>query len=283
MELSMKAYAKINLTLDVIGKRSDGYHELRTIMQTISLYDTVSIKKNVSGIKVKTNLAYLPRDNNNIAYKAAELFFAHQKIDNFGIEINIKKSIPVAAGLAGGSSDAAATLILLNKMFETNLSLEQLAKLGKAIGADVPYCIHGGTALAEGIGEKLTFLKPIPKVNILIAKPPINVSTAYVYGKLNLSKILFHPDTDGVLKAIDVENLIGISKRLYNVLEEVTAKEYPVIEEYKSIMTDNGALGSIMSGSGPTVFGIFDNEENAKRAYNLFLGRENEAYLTESI
>ncbi|MDK2801703.1 MAG: 4-diphosphocytidyl-2-C-methyl-D-erythritol kinase [Clostridiales bacterium] len=266
--MEIKARAKINITLDVLNKREDGYHNVKMIMQTVDLYDTLYLEKIDQGIEVKTNLRYLPVDEKNVAYKAAQLFFNTVNIKDTGIKINIHKKIPVAAGLAGGSTDAAAVLIAMNRMFNTGLSTEQLMEMGKQLGADVPYCIMGGTALAEGIGDILTLLPSMPTAIVVLAKPPISVSTAQVYGKLNVQNITTHPDTESVINAIYNQDIIGITKGMYNVLEAVTAKEHRIVNRIKNIMLGSGAYGSIMSGSGPTVFGIFGNEVSARKAVN---------------
>lgn len=278
----MKALAKINLGLDVVRKREDGYHEVRMIMQTISLYDKIFIKKTKNtGIKVSTNLYYLPNNENNLVYKAAKLLIDEFEIKN-GVSMKLEKYIPVAAGMAGGSADAAAVLIGMNKLFGLGLSRKQLMDRGVSIGADVPYCIMRGTALAEGIGERLTKLKPLPKCYILIAKPGISVSTKFVYGNLKADEIEKHPDIDGIIEAIDNADILSVAERLGNVLEDVTIREYPVIDELKQFMKDRGALNSLMSGSGPTVFGIFTDKDMADKAYMELKGdlRAKQVYLT---
>ena len=277
--MKFKAYAKINLSLDVTRKRDDGYHELRMIMHSVDLYDDIDININDSrDITLKNNLSYLPCDRRNLAYRAAEVFFEATGIKNPGISISVFKRIPVCAGMAGGSSDAACVLRGLNKLFDTGLSHEKLAVMGKQLGADVPYCVHGGTMLAEGIGEILTPLKPMLKAPIVIAKPPVNLSTPQVFKEVCLKNIKLHPDTNGMIKALEEENLNGICKRLYNVLEEpahtiLNKNGYPdSVENLKNIMLDCGAAGTLMSGSGPTVFGIFYNTENAEEAHKKAKG-----------
>ncbi len=266
-QIKLKALAKINLGLDVVRKREDGYHEVRMIMQTINVYDKIAIMKiDEPEIRVKTNLYYLPNNENNLVYKAAKLLMDEFNIQQ-GISIDLEKYIPVAAGMAGGSSDAAAVLIGVNKMFRLGLTRKQLMERGVTIGADVPYCIMRGTALAEGIGEVLTHLNPMPKCYVLIAKPGISVSTKFVYGNLRADEITSHPDIDGMIEALNKGDIKGITDKMANVLEDVTIKEYPVIEEIKNIMKDNGALNAMMSGSGPTVFGIYTDQEKAKLAY----------------
>lgn len=266
-EISLKALAKINLGLDVLGKREDGYHEVRMVMQTIHLYDRVEIKKTRSPhIHVETNLYYLPVNEDNLVYRAAKLMKDEFQIKE-GVRIVLQKFIPVAAGLAGGSSDAAAVMVGMNRIFNLGLKQNKLMELGLKIGADVPFCIMRGTALAEGIGEKLTALPPMPKCPVLIAKPAISVSTKAVYEGLKLYDGMEHPDIDGVMEGIQQKDLKGVASHMGNILETVTIPMYPVIEDIKKLMLENGALNAMMSGSGPTVFGLFPNEKEIRRAY----------------
>ena len=268
--IMLKARGKINLTLDVVGKRDNGYHDLRMIMQTINLHDTITITKTkTEGIRINNNLAWLPKDDKNITYKAAAKFLQESNIKS-GIYIDIFKRIPVAAGLAGGSSDAAAVLVGLNKLFDTRYSKRKLMKMGVEIGADVPFCILRGTALAEGIGEVLTPLPSLPSMHILLAKPNISVSTASVYKALNLSEIEKHPETDHYVEAIKRQDISYMTTHMGNVLEDVTIKIHPQIEDIKRDMMHMGALGSMMSGSGPTVFGIFPSKYEATLAAEYF-------------
>lgn len=286
--IRVRAHGKINLALDVLRKREDGYHEVRMIMQSVGLYDNIEIVNlgpSASGkpeIDVETNLKYLPNNENNLAYKAAYLLMEEFYISAH-ISIKIKKMIPVAAGMAGGSADAAAVLKGVNRLFGLRLSNEELKKRGVTLGADIPYCIDGGTALSEGIGEILTPLPPMPDCIILLVKPAINVSTKLVYGKLDAANNEYHPDIDGMIDAIKKGDLKGMTEKMGNVLATVTETEYPVITEIKNLMMEKGALGAMMSGSGPTVFGIFDNREAAREACNFFkaseLGRQ--VYLTD--
>ncbi len=267
--LGLKAYGKINLGLDVLRKRDDGYHEVRMIMQTVGLYDKIDIYlKETPGIEVVTNLYYLPVNENNLVYKAAKLLMEEFHVPH-GIRIHLKKFIPVSAGMAGGSSDAAAVLFGVNKMFQLGLTREELMKRGVKIGADVPYCIMRGTALSEGIGEILTPLADMPQCQVLIAKPSVSVSTKFVYEHLNLAglKKEDHPDIDGLIAAIKSRNIYQVSERLGNVLETVTIQEYPVIADIKEKLKELGAVNALMSGSGPTVFGIFTNPIAASNAY----------------
>lgn len=267
--LGLKAYGKINLGLDVLRKREDGYHEVRMIMQTVGIYDKIDIYlKETPGIEVETNLYYLPNNENNLVYKAAELLMNEFHVKH-GIRIHLKKFIPVSAGMAGGSADAAAVLFGVNKMFGLGLSTEQLKTRGVRIGADVPFCIMRGTALSEGIGEILTPLPAVPQCQILIAKPGISVSTKFVYEHLRVQELEpeQHPDIDGIIAAIEKKDLYGIADKLGNVLESVTVPEYPVIAQIKDKMRELGAVNSLMSGSGPTVFGIFTSPKAAADAY----------------
>lgn len=264
--MRLQAFAKINLGLDVLGKREDGYHEVRMIMQTIRMYDQLDMRKSVEpGIHLTTNKKYIPVDENNLVWQAAKLMMDTCGIME-GVSIHLHKVIPVAAGMAGGSSDAAATLVGMNRLFHCGLSKEKLMELGVQIGADVPYCVLRGTALAEGIGEKLTVLPPMPDCWILIGKPGISVSTKYVYTTLDLNTDTVHPDIDGMKKALEDGNLYGITERMGNVLQDVTIPAYPEVERIKEQMKTLGAVNAMMSGSGPTVFGIFDNEEKAQEA-----------------
>lgn len=281
--IMLKAYAKINLGLDVLGKREDGYHEVRMIMQTIRLYDKLNMKKlSKDEIVIKTNLAYLPTNENNLVYRAIQMIKEEFNIKQ-GIYVELQKHIPVAAGLAGGSSDAAAALIGMNRLFQLKLTTTDLMKRAVKLGADVPYCILGGTALSEGIGEVLTPLAPMPSAYVLIAKPPINVSTKYVYENLILNEQTNHPDIDGIMEAINSKDLRGVTSRLSNVLESVTIDRYPIIQEIKDKMIEFGAMNALMSGSGPTVFGIFEDLNLAKKAfYQLKIqGKAKQIYLTD--
>lgn len=267
-KIQLKALAKINLGLDVLRRREDGYHEVKMIMQTIGLHDDLEIRKTKTpGIQVKTNLYYLPTNENNLVYKAAKLLMDEFQIQD-GVSIQLKKRIPVAAGMAGGSSDGAAVLWGINQMYGLGLSMQALMERGVRLGADVPYCIQRGTALAEGIGEKLSVLPPMPKCTILIAKPGISVSTKFVYENLHANDLKpeQHPDVDSMIEAMRQKDLGLLCSRMGNVLETVTIPAYPVINEIKRTMIDNGAIGSMMSGSGPTVFGIFDSPATAKQA-----------------
>lgn len=284
-KLQLKAYGKINLGLDVIRKRPDGYHDLDMIMQMVDVYDDVIIEKKAGEeIVVKADAAVLSNGKDNLAYMAAKMLFDEFGIKS-GVEIAIHKRIPIAGGMAGGSSDCATTLIGINEMFNLGLSKQQLMERGVKLGADVPYCVLGGTAIARGIGEVLTPLPTPPQCHVIIAKPPISVSTAYVYGHIRPDEITKRPDIEQMTLAIKEQDLNKLSDLLYNVMEEVTVSEYPVIEKLKSIMLENGALNSIMSGSGPTVFGLFDDREKAQAAMKALDSKEltEQLYLTKFI
>ena len=264
--MRLRALAKINLGLDILRKREDGYHEVRMIMQTIQMYDVLEMKRvRKPGISLSVNYSYIPNDERNLVYKAAKLLMDEFQVKG-GVDIHLEKFIPVAAGMAGGSPDAAAALVGINRLFKLGLSQKELMDRAVNIGADVPYCVMRGTALAEGIGEKLTSLPGVPMCYVLIGKPGINVSTKFVYGNLHLDEVTEHPDIDGMVEAIRNHDLYGITDRMGNVLESVTCPAYPVIDEIKAQMMKNGAVNAMMSGSGPTVFGIFDDPDKAEFA-----------------
>ncbi len=285
--LELKAYGKINLGLDVLGRRENGYHDVRMIMQTVGIFDRIDLfRQREPGIRVETNLLYLPVNENNLVYKAAQLLMDEFHVTD-GVLIRLKKFIPVAAGMAGGSSDAAAVLFGVNKMFGLGLTTDELMKRGVRIGADVPYCILRGTALSEGIGEVLTPLPPIPQCKVLIAKPGISVSTRFVYEHLHANDLKpeQHPDIDAILEGIRQQDILQIASHLGNVLETVTIREQPVIQKIKDKVMEYGAIGSLMSGSGPTVFGLFADPNAAENAYeNLRHGADShlakQVYLT---
>ena len=281
-KISLPAPAKINLSLDILAKRPDGYHDMQMIMQSVSLADRITLEKNDEGrIILDSDLKYLPKNGKDLAERAADLFFEECGF-HAGVTVTLRKSIPVSAGLAGGSTDAASVLRGLNLLFETGLTRSELCAMGKKLGADIPFCIVGGTALVEGIGEQVTPLPPMPNCSIVLCKPRFGVSTAYVFSKINCSKLREHPDTKGIISAITEQNLTYLSHRLFNVMESVTAAEHTEIGDIKTIMLDYGALGCAMSGSGPTVFGIFDNSHNAHTAANMLRQRFHisEVYVT---
>ena len=260
-----EAFAKINLGLDVVRRLPNGYHEVRMIMQTVGICDVLTFRKAVSGIQLVVDNEELPTDGNNLICKAAKLLLESAGIEG-GVSITLEKHIPIAAGMAGGSTDAAAALLGINELYEIGYDVDKLKELGVKIGADVPYCIQGGTALAEGIGEVLSALPTPPACHLVIAKPDINVSTKFVYENLRANELESHPDIDGMIEGLETGDLKAITDRLANVLETVTVPAYPIIDEIKQTMLDGGAEGALMSGSGPTVFGIFTELDKAKQA-----------------
>lgn len=277
-----KAYAKINISLDVVGKREDNYHLLKMIMQNIDLYDEIEINKRSKDITIKCNKPFVPVDERNLAYKAAKLFMDTYNI-NSGIEIKIHKNIPVSAGLAGGSTDAAKVLEMMNKIFEIDASKEKLMELGLKLGADVPYCICKGTALCEGIGEKVTRLKPFRNYILVLVKPPFAVSTKETYKSFDISRIKIHPKTQTIIDSMAHNNLKSVCYNMKNLLENVTLREHRVISNIKRDMINLGAEGSMMSGSGPTVFAFFDDMLKAQRCYDEMKKKYNDTFLTRTI
>lgn len=269
--ISRKAYAKINLSLDVLGKYPNGYHQVKMVMQTVDLYDELSFEEIDSAngdIVLTSDSEGLELDDNNLIVKAAKLLkdrFPSGK----GVKVGLVKNIPIAAGMAGGSTDAAATLHGINELFSLGLSDEELCNLGVTIGADIPYCIMGGTMLAEGIGEKLSKIKSVPELKLVIAKPEKGVSTKFVYENLDVLDNPPHPDTDGMIAAIENSDIEKITSKLGNILECVTIPALPEVATIKQILSDNGAKGVLMSGSGPTVFAIFDDDEKADKAAKI--------------
>lgn len=278
----LKSYAKINLTLDVLSKREDGYHDIESVMQTLSLFDLVIVDKTAHGIAVTTNVRHIPSDSRNIAYRAAEEFFAYTKIGG-GARIMIHKNIPVSAGLAGGSGNAAAVLVALNTLYNTDLSYQQLCEIAVGLGADVPYCINGGTQLARGIGEVLTPIDARPRLNILLVKPFLNISTAAVYNEIDNAEFLQRPDCGAMTAALAENDISAVAANLCNVMEAVTEKQHPQIGGIKRKMLSDGAIGAVMSGSGPTVFGIFSDSRAAKRSADSFSYQFKDTYVTKTI
>ena len=282
-KIELKAYGKINLGLDVIRKRPDGYHDLDMIMQMVDVYDDIVITKNKTGkIEVKTDTTVLSNGKDNLAYMAAKMLMDEFKIKD-GVNIYINKRIPIAGGMAGGSSDCATTLMGINQLFELGLSKEELMERGVKLGADVPYCVLGGTAIARGIGEVLTPHPAPSDCHVIIAKTPVSVSTAYVYGHIKPLEITKRPDIEAMAQSIKDGDLKKMASLIYNVMEDVTVGEYPIISEIKQVMLDNGALNSIMSGSGPTVFGLFDDKEKAQQCVKTLeeKGLTQQLYLTK--
>lgn len=281
-KLDIDARAKINLTLDVLYRRPDGYHEVEMIMQSIALKDHLTLELlSTSTVEVCCDIPGLPCDESNLAYKAAKLMIKEFNLDA-GVKITLDKNIPLAAGLAGGSADAAAVMTGMNELFDLKKTAEELMMLGKTIGADIPFCIHGGTAVARGIGEKLTPLKPVTKVGLLLVKPPGGVSTKQVYSRLDVKNIKTRPDTPAMIRNIIKKDVETMAKGLCNVLEEVTFELYPKLPLIKDELKRNGAMGSLMSGSGPTVYGIFETREDAKRAAEKMLKGDRTIIVTET-
>ena len=281
--MRIKAYAKINIALDVVGKREDGYHLLKMIMQTVDLYDVIEIIKISSDdIKLICNKPYVPTDERNLAYKAANLFKQTYNI-NEGVSINLIKNIPVSAGMAGGSSDAAAVLKLMNRLFNINATDEELRILGLKLGADVPYCINGGTALCEGIGEKITQLKPFKNKIVVIVKPPFGVSTKDVYKSFDLSKVIYHPRVDEIIKAMNNDDIHFVANNMKNLLENVTLRKHRVISNIKEEFRSLDAIGTMMSGSGPTVFALFDDMLKAQKCYDEMKKKYKDVFISRTI
>lgn len=272
-KLNCMARAKINLGLDVCRRLENGYHEVKMILQSVNIYDELVFQKRKDpDIILSVNSRdYLGNLENNLIFKAAKLM-KHRYGIYPGLEIRLKKNIPVAAGMAGGSTDAAATMLAMNELFELGLGREKLMEEAVSLGADIPFCIMGGTALAEGIGEKLTPLPAPPKAALLVVKPPMMVPTRWVYENLRANELEKHPDIDGMVEALKEGNLKGITDRMANVMETVTEKKYPIITDIKKMMLENGALNALMSGSGPSIFGIFP-EEAAARAAAVYADR----------
>jgi 4-diphosphocytidyl-2-C-methyl-D-erythritol kinase len=278
----VKAYGKINISLDIVGKREDGYHLLKMIMQSVDLYDSMSFQKCNKGINISCNKPYIPTDEKNLVYKAAKLFMDTYNISE-GVNIYLKKNIPVAAGMAGGSTDAAAVFKTLKQLFQIDIDDNELMNLGVQIGADVPYCIMGGTALCEGIGDIITPLAPFKNHILILVKPNFGVSTKEVYKNLDISKIFKHPDTVAIIKAMEEEKLEDVCNGMKNLLENVTLRKYPVLKRIKEDMIRMGAMGAMMSGSGPTIFAFFDDMLKAQRCYDKFKTQYKEVYITRTI
>lgn len=280
-DIIIQAPAKINLTLGVKGKRPDGYHELETIMHQVNLLDLIHLTPSPKGIRVKSNSAKIPGGAENLAYKAADLILDQYAV-NGGVDIFIEKNIPVGAGLAGGSTDAAAVILGLDRLYDLGLDQKTLLEAGAAIGSDVPFCIAGGTALARGRGEILTPLPSCNRLEIVLVKPDFELSTAAVYGALSAKNLELQPNTAAFLEAWEKCDIISIACHMGNVLETVSIKQHPVLDAIKQEMRSQGALGAVMSGSGPTVIGIFREFETARKAKNWFQTRYQEVYLVSS-
>jgi len=277
------AYAKINMSLDIVSKMDDGYHNMKMVMQSISLSDEVTVEcVPGNGASAEAGLPYLPGDDRNIAVRAALAFFEHTGIEGYSARIRIKKNIPVCAGLGGGSADGASVLRILDRMFGTNLGREALEALGGGVGSDIPFCIAGGTRLAEGKGEILTGLRPVPRCRVVVCKPSFSCSTPELFARIRCEKIRARPDTNGMIDALEKGDLKGIARRMYNVFEDVLPRGVRDVAEIKYAMLDNGALGSIMTGTGPAVFGLFDDETNAQNAYAQLEASYKECFLAET-
>jgi 4-diphosphocytidyl-2-C-methyl-D-erythritol kinase len=285
MEIKVNAYAKLNLSLDVLSKMKNGYHAMRMVMQCVDICDDIHIvQRDKPGILVRTNVPYLPCDGRNIAYQAAQQFLNAANLHSVGLTIDIFKRIPVCAGMGGGSADAAAVLRGLNQMFHCVFGSNDLQVLGKTLGADVPYCVCGGTMLAEGIGDVLTELTPIPHTYIVVCKPSFSVSTPTLFAKLDQIRVKYHPDTNGIIVALNQGNVKDIAHRLYNVFEcALPSSAQQTIAEIKMKLIDNGALGAVMTGTGSAVFGLYDSKHTAQQAYSVLKKQYNDCYLTETI
>lgn len=280
-KIILKARAKINLSLDVLDKRQDGYHNVRMIMQTVDLHDSIFIGKQDHGIKIRCNIPYVPTDNRNIAYKVAESVIKKFDIKK-GVYINLKKNIPVASGLGGGSSDGATVLKGLNKLFDLKMSKDEMIKIGREFGADIPFCFLGGTVLAEGIGEKLTVLPDLPTTTVLICKPNTHISTAHVYSRFDPSKVQKRPDTESLIKYVKEKDIKSLAQNMVNVLEPITMTEKPIISDIKNELIKRGALGAMMSGTGTSVFGIFENRYQALKTAKKLKKFSREIFVTNT-
>ena len=271
---SEKAYAKLNISLDVSGRRSDGYHNMKMVMQTISLCDELSISVNETGfVRARMNMIYIPGDDRNLAVRAAKNFFAAVGKEKFGATIEIKKKIPVGAGLAGGSADAAAVLRCLNRIFGDPLNAGELLKVSEEIGSDVPFCTLGGTAFAEGRGEILTVLNPFPECEFVVCKPDFAISTPEFFRYLDRDRIRIHPDTKGIIESVEKADLKQICRRMYTVFENVNDRRLKVVSEIKGKLLDSGALGAVMTGTGSAVFGVFEKGNVPEKLCGI-LGKE---------
>lgn len=283
--MEIKAFAKINLTLDILRKREDGYHDLEMVMQSISLCDTIRMNQ-VDGseqINVRSNLNFIPNDDRNLAVKAARTFFAVTG-KTIGLEMELSKLIPVCAGLAGGSTDAAAVLIALNKLTQAGLTRAQLLEIGEQVGSDVPYCVMGGTALAQGRGEILAPLPPLPFCHVVLCKPKFSISTPELFGRVDCKKITCRPDTAGMMGALNAGDLSGVARRVYNVFEDVLpVRQRAMVDEVKDVLINSGALGAAMTGTGSAVFGLFDGEDAANSAFQSLISHNEETFLLQTV
>ncbi len=282
--LELKAYAKLNLTLDILRKREDGFHDLAMVMQSISLSDDVSITvEEESGIRCESNLGFLPSDERNLAVKAALTFAKETETELPGLRIRLEKRIPACAGMAGGSSDAAAVLRGLRQMLAPTMPMEELERIAAFVGSDVPYCVRGTTALAEGRGEVLTDLAPLAHCWFVICKPDFPISTPELFSCVNVKKLAYHPDTKGMMAALEEKDLAGVARRMFNVFESVLPRKYEEVFSIKHRLLELGAMNAAMSGSGPTVYGIFDDLAAAEKAYAALKADYEQCYLAEPI
>jgi 4-diphosphocytidyl-2-C-methyl-D-erythritol kinase len=280
-EMTQNAYAKLNLTLDIVGVRADGYHDLRMVMQSIELHDTVRIREKCGAdVAVECAARFVPRGSDNLAARAAERFFVMSGVPRRGLSISIDKVIPVCAGMAGGSADAAAVLLAMRRMYAPQMSAEELCGIGAAVGSDVPYCVFGGTALAEGRGEILTRLAPMPRMTAVVCKPDFPISTPELFALSDTRRITLRPDTEGVIKSLEGGNAGGVARRLYNVFENVLPKKYGEIGRIKDRLLGLGAEGACMTGSGSAVFGLFEDGCAAARAYESLSAEYAQTFLT---
>ena len=283
MTYTEPACAKLNLTLDILGKRPDGYHDLKMVMTSIDLQDTISLTtSDGTGMHLSTNVSFLPQDDNNLAAKAARAFFRECGMDPPGLSIDIQKQIPVCAGMAGGSSDGAAVLRLLRRLYAPDMSQDKLESIGALVGSDVPYCVHGSTALVEGRGERISDLPAMPACWFVVCKPSFPISTPELFGLVKVKKIRCHPDTTGMISALEQGDLEGVAHRLYNVFEDVLPRKYAQVFEIKRDLLELGAMTSSMSGSGPTVFGIFHDQEKAQQAVEAMKKRVPATFLCKN-
>lgn len=281
MFINIRSYAKINLVIDILGKRENGYHDVDMIMQKINLYDDILIEKIKNGIKIETNIPYLPTDSKNIMYKAAILM--KEKFDiKDGIHMKLVKNIPVSAGLGGGSSNAAAVIQAMDEMFKLGLTRNEMMKISEPLGSDVPFCFVSGAARAKGFGEIITSIKGLKNVLIVVTKPNISVSTRRIYNNLLPSNYKEHPDVEGMIEALKNENVYEVAGKLGNVLESVTLKMYPIVGLNKKMMKSYGAIGTLMSGSGPSIYGLFVRDDQAKAAYQNLKKINIQTYLVRS-
>ena len=276
--MRVRAHAKLNLSLDVLGKGGGGYHDLRMVMQTVDFGDDLDVELRPDGqFTIDPGQSYLPADGRNLAVKAARLFLEGTGL---GADVRIVKRIPVCAGMGGGSSDAAAVLRALNALTGRDMPADELAALGLAVGSDVPFCVLEGTALAEGRGERLTPLPPLPGCAIVICKPAFAISTPELFGKVDGRRSRLRPDTAGILAALDAGDLPGVARRMFNVFEDVLDRRQGEITSIKSALTGMGALGAAMTGSGSAVFGLFADEAAAQQAHQALAARYRECFLT---